>query len=99
MALHRKTKRCINYNYKTTTTGSTIPVTSPGVVGSPLAVVESKSKIITEINMNKEFDKMSNIFNSAKKDEENEKKYKYKCEKCSGYFNLPADGKCPLCGE
>lgn len=95
---HQKTKRCKNYNDKTTGKNN-VTITSPAA-GSvfPAAPVESShSKILTEINLNKEFEKMSVKFES--KQEDKEKKYKYKCGECGEYFNLPAAGdKCPFCG-
>jgi len=97
---HQKTKKCLTYIDKTDSAKKTNFATSPRVGDSPGVESESHSKILTEINMKKEFDKMAEKFKGGGSDAEKEKKYKYKCGECGEYFNIPAEGStCPFCGK
>ena len=64
---------------------------------------ELQSNILKEIDINKEFEKVAEKLNNSKQ-EDKEKKYKYKCPAdCGAYFNIAATSAngvpcCPDCG-
>ena len=94
----RRENKIKSSNDKTNPTGSIMPVTSPQGVVNPEAGLESKSSILTEININGEFDKMATKLNK-KEDKKNEKDYKWECGECGYQFNHKAEGNvCPGCG-
>ncbi len=82
-----------------TDAAATITATSPPVLAPQEAAPVFKSSVLTEINVNKEFDKMAQKLNK-KEEKKDTKEMKYECSSCGHQFNHFAEGKtCPGCGE